>query len=313
MKDLISIIIPAHNRGHLIAETLRSIQEQTHKNWECIIVDDDSKDTTAAVVLSFIQKDERFRYIKRPHTYKKGPSGTRNCGIDMAQGDFIQFCDDDDILHPANMTITLKSITNKYDFCWVGQESFYNDFHYQYDTDTCNDFESFSIGIDQLYEMISNEIPFGTCRVLWRKKIFNEVRFNEELHYAEDWEISQRLLSKGIKGVGIKKNLYYARKHGKSNTVEFWSGDPKRRSSKIAASKAIIDNLIVKGFFDKKFQRFFVQSAIFLKSRELLDYTLKKPEIMRSDRIKFANLYRYYPVISYLMRRKKQFRKLFKK
>ena len=65
-QALISIIIPTFNRAHLIGETLDSVLAQTYPNWECIIVDDGSTDTTDEVVGEYVKKDSRFLYHHRP-------------------------------------------------------------------------------------------------------------------------------------------------------------------------------------------------------------------------------------------------------
>ena len=57
MNHLVSIIIPAYNRAHLIGETLDSIISQTYTNWECIVVDDGSTDKTLEVVAAFAKAD----------------------------------------------------------------------------------------------------------------------------------------------------------------------------------------------------------------------------------------------------------------
>ena len=57
VKNLISIIIPTYNRGHLINKTLDSIIAQTYTNWECIVVDDGSYDNTDQVLLKYCKKD----------------------------------------------------------------------------------------------------------------------------------------------------------------------------------------------------------------------------------------------------------------
>ena len=72
--SLISIIIPTYNRAHLISETLDSILAQTYLNWECIVVDDGSTDTTADVMREYIKKNSRFQYHQRPDNRKKGPN-----------------------------------------------------------------------------------------------------------------------------------------------------------------------------------------------------------------------------------------------
>ena len=72
MSVLVSIIIPTFNREHLILDTLKSAQNQSYRNFECIIVDDNSNDNTDEVVKLFCLNDSRFRYLKRPANRLKG-------------------------------------------------------------------------------------------------------------------------------------------------------------------------------------------------------------------------------------------------
>ena len=66
---LVSIIIPAYNRAHLIGETLDSVLAQTYINWECIVIDDGSNDNTSELLAEYCKKDNRFQYhqIGRAH------------------------------------------------------------------------------------------------------------------------------------------------------------------------------------------------------------------------------------------------------
>ena len=97
-NNLISIIIPTYNRASLIGETLDSVKNQTYQNWECIIVDDGSTDGTAHVVKKYTEEDSRFRYVKRPDSYKPGGNGARNYGFKISNGDFVNWFDDDDVM-----------------------------------------------------------------------------------------------------------------------------------------------------------------------------------------------------------------------
>ena len=93
----VTILLATFNRAHLIEETLNSIKSQTYTNWECIIVDDHSTDATPKVVSRLIAEDSRFSYFLKTGAYKKGLSGTRNYGLDIAESreaKFIQFFDD---------------------------------------------------------------------------------------------------------------------------------------------------------------------------------------------------------------------------
>jgi len=107
----VSIVIPAYNVGPWIEETLKSVQQQTFKDFECIVVDDKSTDKTCAVVNCFIGKDRRFKLILRDHN--EGQGACRNVGIWLAQGEYIAFLDSDDLWHPTFLERMLQLIESK--------------------------------------------------------------------------------------------------------------------------------------------------------------------------------------------------------
>ena len=96
--SLDSIIIPTYNRAHFLKETLVSIQAQTYRDWECIVVDDGSSDHTATLVTAFAKADKRINYVKRPSDRPKGANSCRNYGFELAKGEFINWFDSDDIM-----------------------------------------------------------------------------------------------------------------------------------------------------------------------------------------------------------------------
>ena len=99
---MISVIIPTHNYGHYISETLESLIQQTEQQWECIIVDDGSSDQTREIVNKYILRDIRFTYIYQDC---QGVSVARNAGLMIAKGEYIQFLDADDLLLPRKLEI----------------------------------------------------------------------------------------------------------------------------------------------------------------------------------------------------------------
>ncbi len=96
----VSVVIPAYNSEKYIGRCLESIIDQTYKNIEIIIVDDGSKDETARVIDSF--KDRiPIKYIYQENT---GAAGARNHGLSLVSGDYVTFCDSDDVLAPEFIT-----------------------------------------------------------------------------------------------------------------------------------------------------------------------------------------------------------------
>lgn len=99
IDGLVSIIMPSWNTGKYIAETIQSVIDQTYKNWELLIVDDCSKDSTDDVVASFC--DDRIKYF---HNEKNsGAALTRNKALREAKGEWIAFLDSDDLWKPKKL------------------------------------------------------------------------------------------------------------------------------------------------------------------------------------------------------------------
>jgi glycosyltransferase involved in cell wall biosynthesis len=108
MSALVSIITPSFNSAKFIAETIQSVQHQTHQNWEMIIVDDGSFDDTERIVRSIIEKDKRIQFYKL--TQNSGPAVARNTGIEKASGKYLTFIDADDIWFPTFIENSIKTI-----------------------------------------------------------------------------------------------------------------------------------------------------------------------------------------------------------
>ena len=108
MNALVSIITPSYNSAKFIAETIQSVQNQTHQNWEMIIVDDGSSDETENVVLSIIENDKRIQFHKL--NQNSGPAVARNTGIEKASGDYMTFIDADDIWFSTFIENNIKTI-----------------------------------------------------------------------------------------------------------------------------------------------------------------------------------------------------------
>jgi len=111
--SLISIIVPIFNRADLIAETLDSVLNQTHVHWECLVIDDGSSDYITELMGFYTEKDSRILFFKRPAEKNKGAAACRNLGLEKATGEFVQFLDSDDILHPEKLEHQIRVVKNK--------------------------------------------------------------------------------------------------------------------------------------------------------------------------------------------------------
>lgn len=95
VSPLVSIIIPTYNAENYISETIRSIENQNYTNWELIIIDDGSKDSTKKLISKFALIDKRIKYF---YQNNQGSPIAKNLGLSIAKGDYIQFLDADDII-----------------------------------------------------------------------------------------------------------------------------------------------------------------------------------------------------------------------
>ena len=96
-NPLVSIIVPVYNAQNSVARCLESLCAQTWKNIEIILVNDGSRDDSYAICESYRQKDPRIVLVNKENS---GVSDTRNCGLSLAQGDYVQFVDSDDYIDP---------------------------------------------------------------------------------------------------------------------------------------------------------------------------------------------------------------------
>ena len=187
----ISVIIPTFNRGKLIANSIKSVLNQTIKNLEIIIVDDGSTDNTKEVIDKF--QDRRIKYIKLDKN--QGASNARNIGIKAAKGRYISFQDSDDIFYPNKLEIQLNNIINKksdLDFCKINV--LYNS-TYNYLVPSSIREKRFESG-DFFTELISNGNFISTQSILVKKSFMKEFLFDQNMPRLQDYDVILRMVPK---------------------------------------------------------------------------------------------------------------------
>jgi GalNAc5-diNAcBac-PP-undecaprenol beta-1,3-glucosyltransferase len=289
-----TIIIATYNRAHFIEQTLNSILAQTYFNWECLIIDDGGTDNTIEVITPILNKDLRFKFLKRPDNYKKGLPGCRNYGIDLAQGDYIIFFDDDDIVHPDILKINVEVIQNlNIDFCHYQKMSFEKQQPIIYNT---------PIKIiapltqEDIIKVVTQKIGLASCTVFWKKQCFDTIRFNEVLLYAEEWECYIRIIAENFKGIIISNVLYYNRKHLNSNTGEFFQNNPVRRASQADAVVLVVHNLKEKQLLTNALIHYFISLSLGFKEYNLFNQILRVLDLGLLGKLKWKLFYWSYPL-----------------
>lgn len=120
----VSIIVPTYNRAHVISNTLDSILSQTVQDFEVIVVANGSTDNTELVISNY--EDLRIKYIYQDGT--GSPASPRNNAIKRAAGDYIAFCDDDDLWERTKLEKQLELLKDNTDcgLCYTKMKRFNN-------------------------------------------------------------------------------------------------------------------------------------------------------------------------------------------
>lgn len=233
-NPLVSIIIPTFNRAHLIGETLDSVLTQTYQNWECIVVDDGSTDKTKEIVQEYSKKDSHFRYFQRPLQMPKGANACRNYGFEQSRGEYIQWFDSDDFMHPEKLNIKMGYALSENADIIV-------------DTHTTQSiiilskkpkveiFESSDFYVD----FILGKKPVITNDVMVRRSVIGKLRYDENLHKAQEYEFYTRLFQQNLKYCFVDLPLSFYRESKDSISKNTSKGNSAQVESLIYLSELI--------------------------------------------------------------------------
>lgn len=109
--EKISIIMPAYNAEKYLMEAVQSVRAQTWEDWELLIIDDGSTDSTARIAAKCQREDARIRYIR--NSSNLGAAGSRNAGIRQASGEWLAFLDSDDRWEAEKLEKQMKTAKEK--------------------------------------------------------------------------------------------------------------------------------------------------------------------------------------------------------
>lgn len=206
----ISIIIPVYNVAPYLRECLDSIQEQTFKDFEAILIDDGSTDGSGEICDWHASKYKRFKVI---HKSNGGVSSARNMGLDMAQGEYIGFVDPDDYISPDFYELLLNKFKSSgadvvmSDVCIISQKG---EIETIFEITKAQTKEKYC-GIDIFKALMTAEISGSCCDKLFHNSLLNNNRFDESISKAEDFEIMLRIFAKAQKVVFEEKAIYFYR------------------------------------------------------------------------------------------------------
>jgi glycosyltransferase involved in cell wall biosynthesis len=208
--------MPTFNRADLIGESLDSVLSQSYLNWECIIVDDGSNDTTESVVEAYLKKDKRFRYFYKENG---GAASAKNVAIEHSKGVYILPLDSDDLLDASLISKAVKVFEKNQDISLVYSEAKL----FGYKNEKWN-IPEYDYKLFLVYNMI-----FNTC--MFKKVDFDEVGGYDKGLF-EDWDLWMKMLNPKSKVYRIPETLFYYRtQNGESITNRLQSNQKLHNSN----------------------------------------------------------------------------------
>lgn len=210
--DKISVIIPAYNAEKSIKTCIDSVQNNTYRNLEIIVVDDGSSDQTTQIVEDLRRTDSRIVLVSKEN---RGVSSARNMGIALAQGQILMFLDADDTFEPSLCeTVAQKFSEHKPDIVMFGYREIFNDeiriHKCPVDGVLASQEKIFTCFVEKTYFSGINGYLGSVWLAGWLADHIREwdLSFNENVHHGEDKLFLLEYLFHCQKMIGIEDALY---------------------------------------------------------------------------------------------------------
>ena len=212
-KGLISVIIPVYNVEKYLRECIDSVLSQTYKNYEIILVDDGSTDSSSEICDEYANEYECIRVI---HKENKGLSHTRNTGFYVANGEYMYFLDSDDYIDNDALKICVTSIENENaDFLFFDAQSFEDsgkkfNISQNYIRKECYGTTN---GMEMLGKLFENKDFHSSVPLLFLKRNFlkkEDFNFLEGVLY-EDVLFAYQIFCKAERATHVNKPIYFRR------------------------------------------------------------------------------------------------------
>lgn len=212
METMISVIIPVYKVEKYIDQCIQSVLLQTYTQWELILVDDGSPDSSGEICERYSQSDDRIKVI---HKKNGGLSDARNVALDMIKGKYVTFVDSDDYISPVYLDEMINCII-KYDADVVQCDLTRNV------EDIGHESSKEALTIIRSDEILRSFLRFGkpqvfACGKIYKSELFSELRFPVGL-INEDNFTTYKILHRIDTFININRYLYFYRTNENSIT-----------------------------------------------------------------------------------------------
>jgi glycosyltransferase involved in cell wall biosynthesis len=190
---MISVIIPVYNQAKKLAKTLDSLNKQTNKNFEIIIVNDGSSDNPESVFTDFVKKNTINGSLLFFNQKNQGAPAARNRGFRESKGNFLFFCDADAILKPETLEVMQDAL-----IFHPGASFVYSSFKWGS--------KYFRVGPYDKNRL--KKEPYIHTMSLIKRSDFPNSAWDEDIKKFQDWDLWLTMLKAGKYGVWIDQILF---------------------------------------------------------------------------------------------------------
>lgn len=281
----LSIIVPIYNKGKYLEECIKSVLAQTYTDFELILVNDGSKDSSGEICDKYAAGDSR---VKVCHKINGGVSSARNTGLDMSSGEYLGFVDADDILGETMYEVLVKNL-EQYDadisICGVKRVSPSDELHLKVG-------ETLAVYSpdEALRKFFNGSILMSTYEKIFRRRIVDNIRYEPPLYEDTYYNFQAIQASKRIVAGPEMLYLYMIRENSSSMAPfnQQYMNTLKLSNRMISDCKAVSPEHISDAKLFSFNQHMFVLNLLLVSSvkRFPVDY-----EIVRSNLKEFDSFY----------------------
>lgn len=189
----VSVVMPAYNMERFVEQAIRSVMSQTFEDWEMIVVDDCSDDSTYAIVERLAAEDARITLVRNEEN--QGAAKARNRGLDLCRGSYVALLDSDDVWFPEKLEEQMKLAQD------TGAEIIYCSYGIidECGRKICDDF---IVPETTDFESFLTRAVISCSTALLKRSIIDTYRFGTE-YYHEDLVFWCRILREGHTACGV--------------------------------------------------------------------------------------------------------------
>lgn len=242
ISGLVSTIIPVYNRPEMLASAVETVIKQTYRPIEIIIIDDGSSDSTLEVARSFT---EAYEFVVVEQIENSGPGGARERGRQIANGEFIQYLDSDDLLTPDKFSLQVKALQAHPDAgaCYCKTSIVFGN-----PTKEIEAWKRTGESIDTIMPSMLSGRWWGTSTPLYRRAACDAAGPWRALINEEDWEYDCRIGLHFNQLCRVDKTLSRERQHSAPRLSNDGTTDPLKLSSRALAHMAIVEHALTAKF-----------------------------------------------------------------